>query len=1083
MNVRRIHGKKSAHRSVLNVLVATVIVHQIAVASSLCNNETCAASLVRPRRLSPWVACERVEVGLRSGLTGPWDWVGHFDLGKPGMTCGSTPFNLAAGNMVDEFSTVVSGTQLIVTRTDSNNAWGHYLSFTCCSPRALSYVGCYAEGTSSMLTCGPDAMDMGFTTESCRSTCAARPFFAIWNGSCCSCGNTFSHASSTGLVGGPTSDCGGFCAGEETMLPNRWCGTEFSWAVYAHGTSCSEPAGVKNVSDVGACAEGPTVEHGGHCTPQCNDKFVPSHPQLQCLSGAFYPTLTFTCIEIIGNCSAPEGIQFANYYGACVEGALLAHGGTCTSWCHPHYHPSVSSLSCHDSVLTPPTFTCLPTPCHNPVEVIMAYTTGAVLQGVSYGTCQEGNPIPHLEMCTPNCPTGHRLVMDGLINGRIQCIGGKFEPLHFACSPACEHDADCNGHGTCVTSITYGQSFCKCDYFIEPGPAWNYIALSLHENVKKVAITDGRNGQAFLLYTEEAVETRFANHPPPANAATHLVVASLESVATGLRWHYDDNLQLRPFEHQASDILIASLDLTTKNATMIVDDTLGLSTISGIRKGAWKLRGFELQLDVSGFHGHYCNPEIYDDAPPISRAASSGDPNQGFLSSLQGWAADTPHLTQWYEVDVGSVREVLSIIIKGGGSLAQWMTTFRLELSENGTSWENYPPGMDQHFVGNSDADTQVQIDFPPSLRTRYLRFFPRTYHPGWPTPGSLRVGVILCSGDPDGGELTSEGGSSLTFLDRCSRPFVVDPPADARSASSGSVAGNYSGMLDSDGWSSQISVVAGDNLWYEIDLGQVEKVRAVVMKGLASADQWTTSVGVKGSSNGIDWFPLADGLPFVGSRDRHTEAMLELGAPVDIQFVRLYPQEWTGAGPVSLRAGVVICQGPAATNEPVPAFSGAMCGAYPGNEWAIFNMFPLKSFWEVKEIKFFGDANCSWPLDVSIPISSGEALIEKSKVTRGPVYQRASNAFDGKRYTSWVSSCAFPCAAGEAYIGLRVDTPAAVRCVWLEQDGRSDRTTHAVELRVRSDVNGEWQSQTSWYGLPRTCGGGNRCALAVFSA
>jgi len=207
------------------------------------------------------------------------------------------------------------------------------------------------------------------------------------------------------------------------------------------------------------------------------------------------------------------------------------------------------------------------------------------------------------------------------------------------------------------------------------------------------------------------------------------------------------------------------------------------------------------------------------------------------------------------------------------------------------------------------------------------------------------------------------------------------------------------------------------------------------------------------------------------------------LGVPVKARYLRLYPRAWKAGGPAALRAGVIKCGTPALANQPIPAYSGTMCSAHPGNEWALFTAVRLTSFWEVREVRFFGNADCTWPLDIGEPVSSGDAWVESSRVTRGPVAHSAKNAFDGKSYTTWISSCAFPCEAGEAYIGVRISTPAAVRCVWLEQHGDFDRTAPAVELRVRDDPLAPWQAQNSWYGIQRTCKGGATCALAVFSA
>ncbi len=82
-----------------------------------------------------------------------------------------------------------------------------------------------------------------------------------------------------------------------------------------------------------------------------------------------------------------------------------------------------------------------------------------------------------------------------------------------------------------------------------------------------VAARDGATGTGFLLYSAEAVSTRFAANPPYVTNSDHVIAVQF----SGGVWRYDNNNGLYAFTPEASDVLLAAVDFSTDTVQSLED--------------------------------------------------------------------------------------------------------------------------------------------------------------------------------------------------------------------------------------------------------------------------------------------------------------------------------------------------------------------------------------------------------------------------------------------------------------------------------------------------------------------------------
>ncbi|CAH1256880.1 EDIL3 [Branchiostoma lanceolatum] len=106
------------------------------------------------------------------------------------------------------------------------------------------------------------------------------------------------------------------------------------------------------------------------------------------------------------------------------------------------------------------------------------------------------------------------------------------------------------------------------------------------------------------------------------------------------------------------------------------------------------------------------------------------------------WCANYPlNTNQWLQVDMGAETTVAGVITQGRPAGNQWVKSYKLRFSIDGTTWSTYLDklGREKVFSGNSDQDTEVRHLLDPPVTARYVRFWPQT----WNSYLSMRVEVL----------------------------------------------------------------------------------------------------------------------------------------------------------------------------------------------------------------------------------------------------------------------------------------------------------------------------------------------------
>ncbi|XP_066275207.1 uncharacterized protein [Branchiostoma lanceolatum] len=132
--------------------------------------------------------------------------------------------------------------------------------------------------------------------------------------------------------------------------------------------------------------------------------------------------------------------------------------------------------------------------------------------------------------------------------------------------------------------------------------------------------------------------------------------------------------------------------------------------------------------------------------PDSHITASSTHPhcatNKARLHAAGAWCANSPlNTNQWLQVDVGAETTVTGVITQGRPVGNQWVKSYKLRFSRDGTTWSTYLDklGREKVFSGNSDQDTEVRHLLDPPVTARYVRFWPQT----WNSYLSMRVEVL----------------------------------------------------------------------------------------------------------------------------------------------------------------------------------------------------------------------------------------------------------------------------------------------------------------------------------------------------
>ncbi|XP_019617050.1 PREDICTED: uncharacterized protein LOC109464484 [Branchiostoma belcheri] len=165
---------------------------------------------------------------------------------------------------------------------------------------------------------------------------------------------------------------------------------------------------------------------------------------------------------------------------------------------------------------------------------------------------------------------------------------------------------------------------------------------------------------------------------------------------------------------------------------------------------------------------------IPDDSITASSSRASYEPYRGRLSGVAGaggWVPRTNTIGEWLQVDLGEMKTVTGTIIQGRSSQDQWVTSYKLQYSEDGVSRTTYASsdGTEKVFPGNTVQDTVVINLLDSPIDAQYVRFLPQSWHGHM----SMRVEVLGCSvNDDDSNGISPSAVLRLNFAGK----FLADP-------------------------------------------------------------------------------------------------------------------------------------------------------------------------------------------------------------------------------------------------------------------------------------------------------------------
>jgi hypothetical protein len=99
-------------------------------------------------------------------------------------------------------------------------------------PTKVVFLGCYTDLDPPKRAFESPPVPVK-STEECSKMCAGKKFFALQAGTECRCGDEFRHGQEYPQKAASGDECGPKCGGEENMVPERFCGTNWVNAIYS----------------------------------------------------------------------------------------------------------------------------------------------------------------------------------------------------------------------------------------------------------------------------------------------------------------------------------------------------------------------------------------------------------------------------------------------------------------------------------------------------------------------------------------------------------------------------------------------------------------------------------------------------------------------------------------------------------------------------------------------------------------------------------------------------------------------------------------------------------------------------------
>ena len=270
----------------------------------------------------------------------------------------------------------------------------------------------------------------------------------------------------------------------------------------------------------------------------------------------------------------------------------------------------------------------------------------------------------------------------------------------------------------------------------------------------------------FLELIIEALEFDLGPNDPAYQrlvlSTLHLLHISTKDRSAFAREDYLSNLKFihdKPIT-QYLDIKFEDAVFNDPNIFNNIGATIDLSLIEQIRLDTEALEDITTEensspsnfilaqgVGVTGREGSGLTANTVLNPPELDRSYSSVYNNdaigtghaRSMLDSLQAWSPSTVILSgpQWMQIDLGANKTISGVVTQGRYNYPQWVTSYKVEYSTNGTNW--FWVDSENVFTGNTDSNTKVTNSFNTNVSARYIRIYPVTFQ-GY---RSMRAGVV----------------------------------------------------------------------------------------------------------------------------------------------------------------------------------------------------------------------------------------------------------------------------------------------------------------------------------------------------
>ncbi|XP_013397759.1 uncharacterized protein LOC106164412 [Lingula anatina] len=370
------------------------------------------------------------------------------------------------------------------------------------------------------------------------------------------------------------------------------------------------------------------------------------------------------------------------------------------------------------------------------------------------------------------------------------------------------------------------------------------------------------------------------------------------------RWYYDPPATLKTFT--------ANKDQNTK-VTNTLTYPLKARYVRLIPV-AWNGH-ISMRWEILGCSYEECNPEglvsgpIYSANSALTASSKIDNNHQPFnarLNSNTGWSPSSSADTEYIQINFNRNYRVRGIVTQGRKDVNAWASSFRLQFTEDGKTWQFYqePYGTTKVFTANKDKNTRVSNWLKSPFVGPAVRLYPRGTAQ---VAVGLRFDILGCL----------PGDCQPVALINGPHPVPINRLRASSSWNSNH--GPSRSLLNTvrqggkvGAWASKVNAVGH---WIQVDLGIPSRITGVGTQGRQDYNQWVKTYSVAYSFNGTKWVNYGEGgkkKVFTGNRDRNTLVKNYFKWYPIARYVRLYPATWQGH--MSLRWEVYGCPSPSAS-------------------------------------------------------------------------------------------------------------------------------------------------------------------------